>query len=61
MGGDSAPYLVLIGDKDPETSLYTEYFKSGCHPILQGDVIVTSLENKLVEHLRERRVGGGVL
>ena len=52
---------IFIGDKDPSTSEYSNYFNPGCHPILQGggddDVVVTSIEKKLAYYLESEGLG----
>lgn len=44
-------------NKDPSNSEYSDYFKSGCHPSLNEDVVVASIESKLREHLEREGLG----
>ena len=50
-------YAVLIGDKDPSTGLYSNYFRAGCHPSACPDVAIDSVEYKLREHLDREGLG----
>ena len=48
-------FPVLIGDLEGGT--YTNYFSSGCHPTAAANVIVSSIETKLAEHLEREGLG----
>ena len=49
-------FPVLIGNLDATTSEYSEYFKSGCHPLL-CEVTVKSVEEKLRSHMESQALG----
>lgn len=57
MGMLNGIYPLLIGDKDPTTSEYSDYFKSGCNPTFSTNVVVDSIEGKLREHLEREGLG----
>jgi len=50
-------FPVMIGDKDPTTGLYSNYFAAGCHPNSSPEVAVDSVEHKLREHLDREGLG----
>jgi serine/threonine protein kinase len=54
-------YPLMVGDLD-ENDVYSNYFGSGCHPNLSRvkDVIVSSVETKVGQHL-ERQAYGSVM
>jgi hypothetical protein len=60
-------YPVLIGDTEViqcdgnNVIKYGNYFTGGCHPRLHGDVIVTSVQNQLEEHLNRLCFGTPLL
>jgi len=58
-------YPVLIGDlvEDPSdgSSSYTDYFTTGCHPMLTNAVIVDSVESTLQEQLNRLCFGTPLL
>ena len=49
-------YPVFIGDMD-ESGVYSNYFRSGCHPSPLADCTVDSVESKLAEHLDRQALG----
>jgi len=50
-------FPVMIGDFDASTDTYGNYFRQGCHPSPSPDIIVRSLESKLLEHLEGQGLG----
>ena len=58
-----AIYPVMIGDIDGDRNtdirdnVYLDYFRCGCHPMVEGDVVVNSVEEKLREHLARKALG----
>ena len=58
-------YPVFIGDSSISSNgeeIFTNYFGSGCHPNLSTvqNVMVTSIEEKLSDHLKTQKLGGAV-
>ena len=36
---------------------YSDYFRSGCHPVFTGDVVVDTIETKLCHYLNDAGLG----
>ena len=49
-------FPIFMGNLDTETSEYSDYFKSGCHPSLPN-VAVKSVEDKLRHHMESQALG----
>ena len=49
---------IMIGDYDEIEDLYLDYFKSNCHPNLNGNnVEVASINKRVIEILESQRLG----
>jgi serine/threonine protein kinase len=52
---------LLFGDLEPDresgTVKYKNYFSAGCHPNIQGEVVVDIIEDRLEEHLARVSLG----
>ena len=61
-----AVFPVMIGDSsgestDPKACTFTHFFKSGCSPKGLPNIIVTSVDEKLCEHLNNLGLGAPII
>lgn len=54
-------YPVMIGDFNSDYQTYGKYFVDGCHPRLEGNVTVHSVETQVEYHLNRLRLGSPLL
>jgi hypothetical protein len=50
-----------VTDNGEEIIVYGDYFSQGCHPRVEGDVVVESVLTNLEEHLNRLSLGSPVL
>ena len=58
-------YPLMLGDvvfnPTTEQKKYENYFATGCHPSIEGGVVVSSVQRKLSEHLNRQCLGSALL
>lgn len=48
---------LLVGDKQNTGNEYSDYFKSGCDPVLVEDVVVDAIESRVSDMLQHENLG----